>query len=379
MSESENRPTADQNLPKTGGNLPDRPVGSVAATSPSAGLPELAPPRRTALALLLSMLVHVVALVALGLIFARTPSGTSGIADRPIGIALVQTLPDRTQYTDAAESSAESSAQQPSESESEEAASDSAATAAASAPPDFAPTVDLEGFLESVQSSVAPTRGTGMAGESNLDGDDFGGDAFEGRSGGGSSGTSDEATTMVFGISGSGSRFVYVFDRSDSMNGYGGRPLRSAKRELIRSLESLTDRQQFQLVFYNDKPTPFRLSGIPLQMIPAEDNNKIAANRYVNSILAYGATEHESALKMALRLGPDVIFFLTDARIPRLSSGQLRDIQQRCSRVGTTIHAIEFGSEPGAPRQSFLRELASMNQGQYRYVDISTPSDRNQP
>jgi hypothetical protein len=326
------------------------------------------------------MLVHVVALVALGLIFARTPSGTAGTADRPIGIALVQTLPDRTQYTDAAESlSPQPSTQQPSDSESKQAASDSAASDAASAPPDFAPTVDLDGFLESVQASVAPTRGTGMAGESNLDGDDFGGDAFEGRSGGGSSGTSDEATTMVFGISGSGSRFVYVFDRSDSMNGYGGRPLRSAKRELIRSLESLTDRQQFQLVFYNDKPTPFRLSGIPLQMVPAEDNNKIAASRYVNSILAYGATEHESALKMALRLGPDVIFFLTDARIPRLSSLQLRDIQQRCNRSGTTIHAIEFGSEPGVPRQSFLRELASMNQGQYRYVDISTSRDREQP
>ncbi len=73
---------------------------------------------------------------------------------------------------------------------------------------------------------------------------------------------------------------------------------------------------------------------------------------------------------MALRLSPDVIFFLTDARIPRLSGSELREIQARADRGGTTIHAIEFGADAVAPADSFLRTLAAMNRGQYQYVDV---------
>lgn len=362
MIESVNKLSESKNPPKSR----FAPVANtITATGSLSEAVEFAPPARTAPALLLSMLFHVIGLVMLGLLVARAPSGTGEVADRPIGIALVHAMPDRERYVDAAQTPPT-----PTDQESSDQAAQQASSAAA-APPNIAPPIDLAGILQSVQASPSPISGTGMAGETNLDGD-----AFGSASAAGSPSDSDDASTMVFGVSGSGSRFVYVFDRSDSMNGYGGRPLRAAKRELIRSLESLTDRQQFQLIFYNDKPTPFRMSGVPLQMMAGEDNNKIAADRYVNSIMAYGATEHESALKMALRLGPDVIFFLTDARIPRLSSSQLRDIQRRADQSGTTIHAIEFGSDPAAPSQSFLRDLAAMNEGQYRYLDIST---LNQP
>jgi hypothetical protein len=198
---------------------------------------------------------------------------------------------------------------------------------------------------------------------------------------------------MLFGVSGSGSSFVYVFDRSDSMNGYDGRPLRAAKAELIRSLKTLTDRQQFQIVFYNDQPKPFTLAGLPLSMVSGDPSHVQLAEGYVRSIRAFGGTEHESALKMALRMGPDVIFFLTDARIPRLSEVEMREIKSRADSVGATIHCIEFGSEPAASADSFLRELAEQNQGQYRYVNVhnlnavpfkadeplNLPNDANQP
>jgi hypothetical protein len=175
---------------------------------------------------------------------------------------------------------------------------------------------------------------------------------------------------MVFGVSGSGSRFVYVFDRSDSMNGYGGKPLRAAKSELIRSIQSLTDRQRFQIIFYNDKPTPLKVANAPLQLMSGGTSSAVRAERYIQSIRAFGGTEHNGALKLALRMSPDVIFFLTDARIPRLSQTQLAEIRRRADQAGTTIHAIEFGSEPLAPRNSFLRELAAQNNGQYQYVDV---------
>ncbi len=319
---------------------------------------EIIPPERTTSALLMSLVLHVVLLTSIGLIWGRTPSGTGETEDRPVGIALVHRMPDRDRYVDSAERPAV-------EDQSATNAQASSASAAAAPPADLAPPIDLAGILESMKATPSPISGSGLAGETQLDGD-----AFDSTPGSNPAGGDSETTAMLFGISGSGSRFVYVFDRSDSMNGFGGRPLRAAKSELIRSLRSLTERQRFQIIFYNDKPTPFKPSGMALQLIAGEESLVAIAENYIRSIAAFGGTEHDGALKMALRMAPDVIFFLTDARIPRLSSAELREIQARADSNGTTIHTIEFGPDPVASPDSFLRELATMNHGEYRYVNV---------
>ena len=329
--------------------------------SPLVGSPELMVPHRTTPALMLSLMFHVVLLTAIGIIWSQVPKGTGAEFDRPIGIALVHRMQDREKYIDATELAKPEPQTQATETQ----LSADAAAAAAAPPAAMTPPIDLNGILKAMEATPSQVSGTGLAGETNLSGDAFG--SARGKN---SPSTGDEATTMVFGVSGSGSRFVYVFDRSDSMNGYGGRPLRSAKSELIRSIRSLTERQRFQIVFYNDKPTPFKVSGAPLQLISGGSSSVARAENYVKSVRAFGGTEHNTALKLALRMSPDVIFFLTDARIPRLSYSQLAEIKRRAEGSGTTIHAIEFGSEPIAPRDSFLRELASQNGGQYQYVDV---------
>ncbi len=332
---------------------PMRPSSTeIAPTDP----PEIVPPHRTTPALLMSLLLHVVLLTTIGLIWSPMKKGTGEMVDRPIGIAMVHRMPDRDRYVEA----------QPTETSDQAESETAASSAAAAAPPaDLAPPLDLEGLVKSMQSTPMPVSGSGLAGENELDGD-----AFARRPGEPSDSGSADTTTMLFGISGSGSSFVYVFDRSDSMNGYGGKPLRAAKSELIRSLKTLTDRQRFQIIFYNDQPKPFSLAGLPMQMLNGDESHIGLAEGYIRSIAAYGGTEHESALKLALRMGPDVIFFLTDARIPRLSVGELREIKGRADAAGTTIHCIEFGPEPVAPSDSFLRDLAVQNHGEYRYVDV---------
>ena len=197
-------------------------------TAPPADSAEIIPPERTTPALLMSLALHVVLLTSLGLILGRRPQGTGEVEDRPVGIALVHRMPDRDRYVD--------SAQTPTEKEATEAADASSASAAAP-PAEFTPPIDLAGLVKAMESTPSPVSGSGLAGETELDGDAFG-------SGRGTSSSNDaaETTTMLFGISGSGSRFVYVFDRSDSMNGFGGKPLRAAKAELIRSLRTMTDR-----------------------------------------------------------------------------------------------------------------------------------------
>ena len=334
------------------------PVASPAPTEdPSL---EMAVPSRTAPAMIMSVVMHVILLTTLGLIWSRANKGTGAEADRKIGIAIVHRLPDRDKYVDAQEITEQTqtteSAQQ----------SDSVSTQSAAAPPaDLSPPIDLAGVLTAMESLPSPVSGTGLAGEAELGDDAFG----TGRSSSSKASGSD-TTTMVFGVSGSGSRFVYVFDRSDSMNGHEGRPLRAAKAELMRSLKSLSEQQQFQIIFYNDKAKPFQLSGAPLELITGEKSNVRLAERYVDSIKAFGGTKHSIALKMALRMSPDVIFFLTDARIPRLSGIELAEIRRRSAQSGTTIHAIEFGPDPVEPTDSFLRDLAGQNRGAYRYIDV---------
>lgn len=313
---------------------------------------------RRAPALLLSLGLHLILLIAIAWVAANAPGGTGEYVDRQIGIAMVHRLPDRDQYEPMPPELKQST---------EPTSADASSASAAAAPPaDLSPPIDLQGILSAMQSTPAPQTGTGMAGDAKLDGDAFG----DGTGTSAISPLGQKATAQLFGISGSGSRFVYVFDRSDSMNGFGGMPLRSAKRELIRSLKSLSPQQQFQIIFYNETVKPFQMAGSPLSMVAGEPSNLARAQRYVESMRAFGGTKHKGALLMALRMSPDVIFFLTDAHIPRLSQIELDVIQDRAERSGTTIHAIEFGSHAVGAAGSFLRDLAAMNDGQYQYVDV---------
>jgi hypothetical protein len=168
--------------------------------------------------------------------------------------------------------------------------------------------------------------------------------------------------TQVFGVTGRGSRFVYVFDRSLSMK---GAPLATAKRELLASIRNLQRTHQFQIIFYNEATRMMQ----PPQMLFADDNGIGAAESFVNGVTAGGGTDHVQALKLALKMSPDVIFFLTDADEPAISPKELE--QLRRNNAGTLINAIEFKSGPDQGKGDFLRKLAEQNGGEYKYVDTS--------
>lgn len=175
--------------------------------------------------------------------------------------------------------------------------------------------------------------------------------------------------TSFFGIVGEGYKFVYVLDRSGSMGGRGRESLRAVKAELIESLKNLDSVHQFQIVFYNDTPTLFNPTGNAARLAFATEENKERATRFLDSIVASGGTSHEGALRLAVRLQPDVIFLLTDGDEPKLTAAQFLLIRRLAA--GAIIHTIEFGSGPKPEGGSFLAVLASQNGGKYAYVDIS--------
>ncbi len=257
-------------------------------------------------------------------------------------------------------------------------------------PPPIAAPIDLDGVLQQLLASAEPGSGDLTSGSvrSGTGGDHAPlRDAIPGATGqqpassdrGFSSAAAGSGRpASLFGVEGSGSRVVYVVDRSDSMNALQGRPLVAAKAELIRSLGALESMQFFQLVLYNNQPSAYRnpFAGGTIQMVQGEPRAIEKAQEYIETFGAFGGTDHLAALRMALRMNPDVVFFLSDGLVPGLNQQELAEINRLAASRGVTIHCIEFGTDPAPHPHSFLSHLAAGNRGQYRYLDVNRFTDQ---
>jgi len=298
---------------------------------------------------LLSVVLHAAVLLTLGLTLKMAPRGADVEPDRSGGIALVQRNEGRREYllSDGDQSTAPRLAPQK-----------AAATAMPSAE-EFP--VNLAGVLPSTGAPL----GTSDVGGALPDADDLTVGAGPSRQFGG------DVRTQVFGVSGQGRKFVYVFDRSGSMGGHGGRPLRASKRELIASLQDLSRTHQFQIVFYNTNPQVFNPTGGTPRLMWGDQRSKALAERFIRGIVPDGGTRHMEALTLAVRMRPDVIFFLTDAEEPQMSEDDLARIRRLNGAHQTAINTIQFGFGPFDGEENFLTRLARQNGGQSVYQDVS--------
>jgi hypothetical protein len=300
---------------------------------------------------LLSLLVHMLAMVLLGYRFAPLQKGTGALKQSQLLASVEISQRESRPFDDAADEVASSPAMQ--------VAGHGPASLADVF--DEAP-LDPASALPSTETAPVP-QAAGAGGATGAAGMTRGGPSRPGEVG-------SMARTSVYGIVGEGQTFVYVFDRSGSMGGGGDSPLAAAKAQLLASLEDLGQTHRFQIIFYNQDPTILKIPPAGGSLVFATEQNKRLARRFVASITATGGTEHESALTMALKLRPDVIFFLTDADEPVMTPVQLARIA-RLNGGRTSIHTIEFGVGPPARRHNFLRQLAQDNAGQYVYVDVT--------
>lgn len=173
--------------------------------------------------------------------------------------------------------------------------------------------------------------------------------------------------TSIFGVQGKGSKFIYLFDRSGSME---GAPLAAAKKQLIESLQSLDTVQQFQIIFFNTRTQPFEIPGAGHRIAFASDRNKRLAANFIGGITADGGTDRMNALKEAISFAPDVIFFLTDDDDP-MPPDELAELARANRKAQATICVIEFGRKPRPTPNDSLAQLAHDNGGQYGYVDTT--------
>jgi hypothetical protein len=179
-------------------------------------------------------------------------------------------------------------------------------------------------------------------------------------------------STPFFGIVDVGSRFVYVIDCSGSMFSHSA--MGAAKGELLKSLHTLNRFQQFQIVFYNTDQKWLKAPGkMDFRLFSADEKSLRLASAFVAEIDPDGGTQHLTAVELALRLHPDVIFFLTDGGKPGLSSFDLEALK-RLNERHTRIHCVQFSSQDdpdAAEATDFLRKLAAQSDGQYVCRDVS--------
>lgn len=318
-------------------------------------------PWKDARAWLVSSVLHTALFLLLALLWQPARRGTGDSIDRPVGIAVFHASKQGDVYELADNATADAKSQSDAQAMSgAEPNASKAADDAGSAPIDLSElTKDLVGY-----SAESSGSNTGL------------GKVAEGLAGVGSKGNTDTGsggtTTATFmGLRGTGSNFVYVLDRSASMEEFQGAPMRFAKAELLKSVASLGERNQFQIVFYNESPGSLSNGSAAGRLLAANETNKEKASRFVKAIRPSGGTEHIPGLKMGLSFAPDVLFFLTDAAEPSLSESQLVEIQTRAERSMTTIHTIQFNRGEAPNDGTWIRELAERNRGTYRYVDIS--------
>jgi Ca-activated chloride channel family protein len=144
----------------------------------------------------------------------------------------------------------------------------------------------------------------------------------------------------------------------------------------MASIESLDEAQQFQIIFYNELPLAMTLkSERKADMYRGTEINRTLARQFIIGLEVAGGTDHMPALRAALKLEPDVVFFLTDAGPPLLRAGDLDEVQ-RANHGKAKIHAIEFGLGQELKLDGSLKSLARQNGGTYRYRDVASFKDR---
>lgn len=191
-----------------------------------------------------------------------------------------------------------------------------------------------------------------------LPGDGFGGGAGGGGGGGGFAGGA--GGTSFFGVGGRGSRFAFIVDKSGSML---GDRIAAAKEELVRAVAALPDYASVHVSFFDaGEPTTF---GEGWQRIRGGSMQRFRA--WLRNVAASGDTQPAGSFRQAFALEPrpDVVFFLTDGRIPEECLEQVRALNSRGKRV--QVNTIAF-DDPGGGAQ--LRQIAQESGGQFREVRV---------
>ncbi|MBX9677728.1 MAG: VWA domain-containing protein [Gemmataceae bacterium] len=177
-----------------------------------------------------------------------------------------------------------------------------------------------------------------------------------------------ETAATFFAVPMAAKRVVFVLDASASMGQSDAWNI--ARAELFAALEGMKADARCKVIVY---------AGTPRLLLPARTDwldpaaDRTAMLEAMKELAPEGRTEHGPALKMAITLRPDAIYFLTDA--DDLTQDHLRDIQ-RLNRDGIPIHAIELTQRHRGQAGMPMQVLARQWNGIFQAIDLASWKQR---
>lgn len=215
---------------------------------------------------------------------------------------------------------------------------------------------DIEKSLSPNVEGASAVEGA-MAGSSGS-GSGTGKGSFDAIASLGAAGGGSGKGVGFFGTRARADSVVFVVDMSGSMEGHR---FDRAVEELSHSLSLLQPSQKFFIFFYNGATFPLFEQRVP-KLLPATTGNRARATKWIHAFHPEGDTAPEDAIEKALKLRPQVIYFLTDGEIPDTTRSTARRFN---SDRKVVIHTIAFEYEGGAEQ---LRGIAADSRGKYRFV-----------
>lgn len=153
---------------------------------------------------------------------------------------------------------------------------------------------------------------------------------------------------------------IFVLDQSGSMS---GESIEQAKASLIAALKQLTSQDKFQIIRFNNQ-----MAQLFEASLPANEKNRIKAEKWVQQTIAEGGTEMRPAMKAALAdRTPDSdrlrqVIFLTDGAI----TNEKELFQLIKSGKGRSrIFMVGIGS---APNSYFMSRASEAGQGTFTHI-----------
>ncbi|MBI3469188.1 MAG: VWA domain-containing protein [Planctomycetes bacterium] len=173
--------------------------------------------------------------------------------------------------------------------------------------------------------------------------------------------SADPISARFFGLGEEGANsVVYVIDCSLSMD-QPSYKFESAKRELIRSINSLKSEHRFFVIFFAGSAVPMPGS----ELMAATESNKKKAIEWIRNVGVQPNTLPVAAMRQAIGLRPEVIYLLSDGEFLNKFCDEIRLANGGTSPA--TIYTVGFGNRSGEPQ---LVRIASESGGKYRYVEF---------
>lgn len=199
----------------------------------------------------------------------------------------------------------------------------------------------------------------GLGGSGGLFGNGTGGLSDYGTGLGG------QATAQFFGTKIEGRRVVFVLDNSGSMQ--QGR-LETVIAELTRCVESLTDEQEFYVVFYSDIAYPLFYPNPADNYIRPTERNKQRLAAWLDTVELCLGDAVGDALAGAISIEPDTVFLLSDGRI---QGEKKMSFLLQAGGGDFPIHTVGVGLSAGAAvSRKNLQDIAAANNGDFREAEV---------